>query len=62
LQRDCGIFLAQHGLSRTGQAAGVIFGDSVHRRTIDYEREKMAKEHYCNVDNQIGKAVTVSQH
>ncbi|KAK3735009.1 hypothetical protein QZH41_010665 [Actinostola sp. cb2023] len=59
LQRDCGIFLAQHGLSRNGQAAGVIFGDSVHRRTIDYEREKMAKEHYCNVDNQIGKAVTM---
>ena len=59
LQKDIGLYLAQHGLSRSGQAAGPIIGDSVHRRTIDNARHKMAREHQILIDEQIRNAEKV---
>lgn len=60
LQRDCGIFLAQHGLSRIGQAAGQILGDSIHHRTVDTDREKMAQEHDDKINTHIMTSNQVS--
>lgn len=59
LQRESGLFLAQHGLSRSGQAAGPIMGDSVHRRTIDNERDRMAKNHKTTINEHIKEGLEV---
>lgn len=60
LQRDSGLFLSNHGLSRSGQSAGHIMGDSVHRRSIDSERKKMVNGHGSLLKSQITTAIEVS--
>lgn len=54
------MFMAQHGLSRAGQAAGQTIGYSVNRRTIDNERDKMVKIHNSKINSKINQGTKVS--
>ena len=61
LQKQAGMFLAIHGLTRSAQTAGRVLGFSTGIRMNDMFKQQQAKNHKEVVDKTVEKACKVQQ-
>ena len=61
LQKQAGMFLAIHGLTRSAQTAGRVLGFSTGIRMNDRFKQQQAKNHKEVVDKTVEKACKVQQ-
>ena len=59
LQKDLGLYMHQHGLSRAGLNNGPIFGFSVSPRTIDRHNRNLRDQYPDSLQQKIHHAFKV---
>lgn len=61
LQKDLGLYMHQHGLSRTGINNGPIFGFSVAPRTVDRHNKNLREQYPSFLQQKIQHTIKVNQ-
>lgn len=60
-QKDAGLFLSCHSLSKSGQTIGTMLGCSLTPRATDMHKKKVEKHHRSVLQSKVQQAIQV-QH